>query len=138
MSSPSGPAADALSKPVMELHGSGEGEKNGFCALNFAKRCADAIANRDYLYWAKSLDLNSSTLRSNAAWDGRYCAMNGFLDKDVVALQHDFEGMSAKGKDLCKTKYAKYNIEKITFKDMMSAARYEDPTAPKLDEAELL
>merc|ERR1712178_295120 len=87
---------------------------------------------------AKSLNLNTSATRVNAAWDGRYCKINGFLDANIVSLQHDFEKMQAKAQELCKTKYSKYNIEKLTFGHMTKAARYNDPAAPTLQEAELL
>lgn len=140
MSSAGGPNASILSMPAVKLteaHEDGT-ERNGFCQLNFAKSCVDAVANKDYLYWAKSLDLKSPATRANSKWDGRYCRLNGFLEPSLVALQHDFEGTRAKSRDLCKTKYAKYNIDNITFIDMMSAARYEDESAPTLDEAELL
>lgn len=140
MSSPTGPQADVLKKPVAQLIQTLESgvERNGFCQLNFAKSCADAVANKDYLYWAKSLDLKAPAARENAAWDGRYCRLNGFLDAGMVALQHDFHGTQAKAKELCKTKYSKYNLENITFMDMMSAARYDDKDAPTHAEAELL
>jgi hypothetical protein len=140
MSSPQGPNASTLSAPVMKLTQVGEDgtETNGFCQLNFAKSCVDAVANKDYLYWAKSVDLNSSNTRANAGFDGRYCRINGFLEPGLVALQHDFHATQAKGRELCKTKYAKYNLENISFMDMMSAARYDDATAPTLHEAELL
>merc|ERR1719230_1344018 len=129
-----------MTMPVSKLtQGNPKGvESNAFCELNFAKSCADAIANKDYLYWAKSIDLKASGSRENSAWDGRYCRQNGFLQSDVKALQHDFEATQAKAKDLCKTKYAKYNIHNITFKDMMAAARYDDAAAPSLEDAELL
>merc|ERR1719356_864738 len=142
MSSPSGPTHETLASPVAQLLERGTGaskdEKNGFCQLNFAKSCADAVANKDYLYWAKSLNLNSSAARANAAWDGRYCKINGFLETGIVSLQHDFEKTQAKAQELCKTKYAKYDIQKLTFGHMARAARYDDSTAPTIDEAELL
>jgi hypothetical protein len=140
-SSSTGPSKAALNVAAVSLHeknAAGQVESNGFCELNFAKSCADAVANQDYLYWPKSINLNGSSSRNNAAWDARYCALNGFLEHDVVRLQHDFEGLRDKGKSLCETKYSNYNIEKLSFMDMMGAARYDDETAPKLEEAELL
>jgi hypothetical protein len=140
-SSSSGPTKAVLNTPAVELYQkskSGEVESNGFCELNFAKGCVDAVANQDYLYWPKSINLNSSTSRSNAAWDGRYCNLNGFLEHDIVSLQHDFESLRRKGQSLCKEKYSKYNVDKLSFMDMMAAARYDDEAAPKLEEAELL
>jgi len=140
-SSHTGPTKSSLSVAAVSLHetnDAGEVVSNGFCELNFAKSCADAVANQDYLYWPKSINLNASASRANAAWDARYCALNGFLEHDIVSLQHDFGGLRSKGETLCKTKYSKYNTEKLSFMDMMSAARYDDETAPKLEEAELL
>lgn len=136
-SSPTGPAATDLSKPVVQFMQT-DAQKNGFCELNYAKSCADAIANKDYLYWAKSLDLKDPRLRATAIWDARYCHQNGFLDKDIVALQHDFIGMQAKASELCKTKYAKHGIEKLSFLDMMTLSKYNDPNAPSLQDAEML
>jgi len=148
-SSPTGPAASDLSKPVMailEEAGATRNnsevppghEKSGFCELNFAKSCADAVANRDYMYWAKSLDLRDPRMLATATWDARYCRENGFLEKEVVALQHDFEGLRALGKALCATKYAKYGIDQLSFIDMMTHVNYDDPAAPNQEDAELL
>jgi hypothetical protein len=141
LSSSTGPNATILALPAAEIvrRANSEGrDGNGFCELNFAKSCADAVANKDYLYWPKSMNMNTTKARANAAWDARYCRQNGFLEKDIVMLQHDFEGMRAKGKELCKTKYSKYDIEKLSFMDMMTNARYDDEAAPTLSEAELL
>lgn len=142
MSSSTGPNASILDMPAVQLAQINEKtktiERNGFCQLNFAKSCADAVLNKDYLYWAKSVNLNASLARANAAWDGRYCKINGFLETSIVSLQHDFEKTQAKAQELCKTKYAKHDIQKLTFRHMAKAARYEDPTAPSVDEAELL
>jgi len=33
----------------------GETHTNGFCELNFAKSCVDAVANKDYSYYARAL-----------------------------------------------------------------------------------
>lgn len=138
-SSPKGPAAQHLTTPAVQfLQTGGARDTNGFCELNFAKSCADALANRDYLYWPKSLDLSHSSMRSTAPFDARYCHLNGFLEEDVVALQHDFEGMHGKAKELCETKYAKHGIHMLTFLDMMKKARYEDKNAPSPEEAEQL
>jgi len=140
-SSATGPTKASLSvaaASLSEKSSAGHVVSNGFCELNFAKSCADAISNQDYLYWPKSINLNASTSKASAAWDARYCSLNGFLEHDIVSLQHDFAGLKSKGESLCNTKYSKYKIEQLSFMDMMSAARYEDETAPKLEEAELL
>jgi len=139
-SSPSGVSASDLAAPVVQFLQSDSGARptNGFCELNFAKSCADAVVNEDYLYWAKSLDLGGKALGVNAAWDALYCRLNGFLEGDVVRLQHNFTGMHAKARKLCETKYARHNIEKLTFLDMMTKARYDDPNGPTLEDAEVL
>jgi len=136
-----GPKEEALHIPAIQFstnstqkaHGS-----NGFCELNYAKSCADAIVNKDYLYWAKSMNMKHSLLNDTAAWDARYCHVNGFLDKSITSFQHDFEGMLQKAKELCDSKYAKYGIEKLTFLDMMKSARYDSPNSPTLQDAERL
>lgn len=140
-SSKTGPSADDLALPAVSFLDSGEASgrsTNGFCELNFAKSCVDAVANQDYLYWPKSLDLDHASLRANAPWDARYCHLNGFLEASVVKLQHNFTGMRDAAAELCRTKYAKHDISKLTFLDMMQSARYEDQEGPSLLEAERL
>jgi len=123
-STPTGPSADALTKPAVLLQKGGSG--NGFCELNFAKSCADAIANRDYLYWAKSQDMAAPAMRKSAQWEASYCHSNGFLGADIVALQHNFTGMQARAKQLCATKYVQHDQEKLSFVDMMASANKRD------------
>merc|ERR1740121_2317550 len=84
-STPTGPDMAALTTPVLQLL-SKDKDMNGFCALNYAKACADAIANEDYLYWAKSLDFSSEDLHREVAFNTRYCQLNGFLDSKVTRL----------------------------------------------------
>lgn len=139
-SSPTGPSREDLALPAAAfLQTSGHRTTNGFCELNFAKSCADAIAIKDYLYWPKSLDLANPALRENTAWDGRYCRLNGFLDSKVVALQRNFTGLQHLADELCRTKYAKHGIEKLSFMDMMASSRKADEKdGPSLLEAERL
>jgi hypothetical protein len=120
-SSPKGPKAEDLTAPAASLFKAEH--SNGFCELNFAKSCADAIVNEDYMYWAKSMDMTEASMHDNAQWEAGYCALNGFLKPEIVALQHNFSGMRAKADELCKTKYAVHGIENITFVDMMTWAR---------------
>jgi hypothetical protein len=91
-----------------------------FCALNMQKSCSDAVANEDYLYYAKSIEgiYESSRVRQ---YDWSYCALNGWLDKDLVDLAHsgDFHKMQATAQGMCETKYMKYNWNKITLAQMM-------------------
>merc|ERR1719291_1387049 len=114
MSSKTGPNASILDVPAVQLTQLNVEtkaiERNGFCQLNFAKSCVDAIANKDYLYWAKSVNLKAPGSIENAAWDGRYCRLNGFLNPSLVALQHNFTATQTKAAELCKTKYAKYSL----------------------------
>lgn len=140
-SGPEGPSKESLLMPaasLMERSGDGKRSTNAFCELNYAKSCADAVANWDYLYWAKSLDFTAPEMHGGAVFDARYCHANGFLEEDVVALQHNFTALRDRARGLCETKYAKRGIERLSFVDGMRQARYGDPTAPSLDEAEAL
>lgn len=93
-------------------------ETNAFCELNMQKTCADAIANRDYMYYAKAVDVTGNDKVQK--YDGAYCLLNGWLEKEIVSLAHaqDFEGMKRVANHQCQTKYAKYNWEKITLTKM--------------------
>eukprot|EP00441_Pelagodinium_beii_P038598 CAMPEP_0197634310 /NCGR_PEP_ID=MMETSP1338-20131121/10438_1 /TAXON_ID=43686 ORGANISM="Pelagodinium beii, Strain RCC1491" /NCGR_SAMPLE_ID=MMETSP1338 /ASSEMBLY_ACC=CAM_ASM_000754 /LENGTH=300 /DNA_ID=CAMNT_0043206149 /DNA_START=48 /DNA_END=950 /DNA_ORIENTATION=+ len=132
-SSETGPSADDMALPAVQLYQKGS---NGFCELNFAKSCADAVANKDYLYWPKSLDFAHPSMRSNLRWDARYCQLNGFLERSVVELQHNFTALQEKAQQLCQTKYAAHGTENLTFLDMLQMSNHEDETAPSLIEAE--
>jgi hypothetical protein len=95
---------------------------NAFCELNMQKTCNDAVANKDYMYYAKSVrGLEHSPAKK---YDWNYCQKNGWLEKDLVELAHsgDFEAMRQRGEDDCNGKYMKYNWKKITLGSMM--ARY--------------
>eukprot|EP00930_Biecheleria_cincta_P086479 TRINITY_DN75759_c0_g1_i1.p1 TRINITY_DN75759_c0_g1~~TRINITY_DN75759_c0_g1_i1.p1 ORF type:complete len:324 (-),score=98.46 TRINITY_DN75759_c0_g1_i1:46-1017(-) len=138
-SSPTGPSAEDMARPTVELWQRGSqaaAASNGFCELNFAKSCADAVANKDYLYWPKSLDLNHASLSSNVPWNKRYCQLNGFLEQSVAMLQHNFTAMQQKAQEQCNTKYAKHGIEKLTFLDMLELSKHEDAEKLSLEEAE--
>jgi len=137
-SSASGPSAEAMAIPAVQLwkKGAERNGANGFCALNFAKSCADAVANKDYTYFAKSIDFHNPSLRSNIRWDGRYCRLNGFLEPSVLKLQHNFTALQEHASMLCETKYSKHGIERLTFLDMLELSRQESPDAPSLLEAE--
>eukprot|EP00747_Dinoflagellata_sp_TGD_P127342 gnl/TRDRNA2_/TRDRNA2_174389_c0_seq1.p3 gnl/TRDRNA2_/TRDRNA2_174389_c0~~gnl/TRDRNA2_/TRDRNA2_174389_c0_seq1.p3 ORF type:complete len:154 (+),score=11.41 gnl/TRDRNA2_/TRDRNA2_174389_c0_seq1:591-1052(+) len=89
------------------------------------KICADSIYNKDFLYQAKSI-----TLPRENNFDTWYCLNNGWLEKDIVALQHDFEAMNAKQKHLCETKYAKYDIKSMTFRRMLKAYTCDHSALP--------
>eukprot|EP00933_Yihiella_yeosuensis_P080655 TRINITY_DN94119_c0_g1_i1.p1 TRINITY_DN94119_c0_g1~~TRINITY_DN94119_c0_g1_i1.p1 ORF type:complete len:314 (-),score=69.63 TRINITY_DN94119_c0_g1_i1:116-1057(-) len=134
-SSSTGPSAADMAVPAVELWKSGS-NTNGFCELNFAKSCADAVANKDYLYWPKSIDLKHSSMRANVRWDGKYCQLNGFLQRDVVMLQHNFTAMRDRANELCQTKYTRHGIQGLTFLDMMEKSRHEDQASPSQKEAE--
>ena len=43
-SSATGPSLDVMALPAVQVAG---GKAEGFCALNFAKSCADAVANKE-------------------------------------------------------------------------------------------
>eukprot|EP00913_Durusdinium_trenchii_P000623 g576.t1 len=152
-SSPSGPSLDIMALPAVQLGG---GAAEGFCALNFAKSCADAVANQDYLYFAKGIDFNHPSMSSNVRWDGRYCRLNGFLETQVLQLHRNFTALQQHADELCRTKYAKHGIERLSFLereihtapaakpsatqqiDMLQLSKQEDSNAPSLEEAEMM
>jgi len=75
---------------------------NAWCELNSQKMCADALYNRDFLYQAKAVNYPRFL-----KYDPWYCFHNGWLEPEIVALQHDFEGMEKKSKEMCHSeKYA--------------------------------
>lgn len=67
-----------------------------FCELNIQKMCADALYNKDYLYQAKAINYPRPSKH-----DHYYCLYNGWLEDDVVKLQHSFDGMTAKAAAEC-------------------------------------
>ena len=77
----------------------------GWCELHVQKSCADAICNQDYMLFAKSIMLRElPPLHSGAiSWDQYFCFYNGWLSPEIKALQHNFQGMSAKGRDFCNS-----------------------------------
>jgi len=80
-------------------------ETNAWCELNEQKMCADALFNRDFLYQAKAVDYPKE-----ASYDPIYCLHNGWLEPEVVALQHDFDGMKKKAAETCR--HPKYDFAK--------------------------
>lgn len=135
-STPTGPRYEDLVRPAVAFIDAAR-DTNGFCELNFAKSCVDAVANQDYLYWAKSLDLRHPTMRQHAGRDALYCRVNGFLAPDVVRLQSNFTGMQQKAAELCGTRYAKHNISTLSFLNMTSTWR-SDGEEPSQSDAEVL
>lgn len=135
-SSATGPSLDVMAMPAVQVAGAVKAE--GFCALNFAKSCADAVANKDYLYFAKSIDFNHASMRSNVRWDGRYCLLNGFLETSVVSLQRNFTALQQHAEELCETKYSKHGVDRLSFLDMLQLSKQEDSSAPSLQEAEAM
>ena len=84
-----------------------QNETNAWCELNLEKGCADAVYNKDYLMFAKSVELSKVPIfgYSVNSFDQHYCYYNGWLEPEIRALQHDYEGMTAKGKELCKSEH---------------------------------
>ena len=74
----------------------------GWCELNVQKSCADAVYNKDYMLFAKSI-LVHELAPGVASWDQYFCFYNGWLSSEIKALQHDFQGMYAKGRDFCNS-----------------------------------
>jgi len=71
-------------------------ETNAWCEFNMQKVCADSLYNKDFLYQAKAVDYPR-----NQIYDPWYCHYNGWLAPEVVALQHDFEGLKKKSAEVC-------------------------------------
>ncbi|CAE7221277.1 unnamed protein product, partial [Symbiodinium pilosum] len=80
-------------------------ETNAWCEFNLEKGCADAVYNKDYMMYAKGVELPSAPLfgYSVNSFDQHYCYLNGWLEPEIRALQFDYEGMTAKGQELCKS-----------------------------------
>ena len=80
-------------------------ETNAWCEFNMEKGCADAVYNQDYMMFAKSIELLSMPLLgyAQASFDQHYCYYNGWLEPEIKALQHDYHGMTAKGKEQCNS-----------------------------------
>jgi len=76
---------------------------NGFCQMGWSL-CPDAIANKDYNYYAKGL--YPEWVRANGQKDKEYCGKNGWLKPEFASIVHNFTALQAKGEELCKTKYA--------------------------------
>ena len=66
-------------------------ETNGWCELNFEKGCSDAVYNKDYLYFAKSVRWPNlpNIGYSMSSYDQHFCYYNGWLSAEIRALQHD-------------------------------------------------
>lgn len=75
---------------------------SGFCQTGWSL-CPDAIANRDYMYYAKGLNLACITM--NNGTDKEYCRKNGFLEPEIASIVTSFTAMQARAESLCATKY---------------------------------
>merc|ERR1719499_124349 len=76
---------------------------SGFCQMEWSL-CPDAIANKDYNYYAKGL--GPPWARFAGLIDKEYCGKNGWLKPEIASIVHNFTALQAKGEELCKTKYA--------------------------------
>mmetsp|Transcript_36972 Transcript_36972/g.115070 ORF Transcript_36972/g.115070 Transcript_36972/m.115070 type:complete len:280 (+) Transcript_36972:72-911(+) len=134
------PTALASHLPLSAFSRPGDPSSSAACELNFQKACPDAVLNRDYLYFAKSVDLNPA----QAALDGLYCKGYGFLDPQLVAIAGNFTALRSKGIELCQTKLAKYDWGRITLADFngMTAsitAKYQAlGVGPTVEEAQFV
>jgi len=88
------------------------------CELNYQKACSDAVYNKDYVYFGKSIDLSSA----EAKVDGHFCLQYGFLEPSLVAIADNFTALHMKGVELCRTKFAKYRWDTITFSQFEAVA----------------
>merc|ERR1712050_541601 len=102
----------ALTRPAasyMRPANHSAGYWDGFCQIGWTA-CPDARANRDYLYYAKQVAAPPSTwLRQNGAIDAQYCLNNGWLEPEIRNIVNNFTALQAKGEELCKTKYARFD-----------------------------
>jgi len=84
---------------------------SGFCEMGWSL-CPDAIANKDYMYYAKG---NGPVYaRVSGRSDRLYCGQNGFLKPEIARIVNNFTALQAKGEELCKTKYSFYDTIPIT------------------------
>ena len=56
----------------------------------------------------------------------------------MTQLQRNFTGLQRHAEELCKTKYAKHGIDRLSFLDMLQLSKQEDVNAPSLLEAEIM
>lgn len=113
---------------------------NACCELNMQKPCIDAIENKDYMYYAKGINLNGAP-DAVKHYDGQYCLMNGFLQPEYVRMSHDFQAMQAAAAELCSTKYAReFNISAITLREqqLVYFKSISASDTPSLDVAEFI
>ncbi|CAE7713944.1 unnamed protein product [Symbiodinium pilosum] len=109
-------------------------ETFGWCELNVAKGCADAIYNRDYMLFAKSIQIQPLPIigYKTMSWDFHYCSQNGWLSPEVRALQHNFKGMTAKAKEHCNSDHLVKLGSKgnMTYLDMVEHYLIDLPVIP--------
>jgi hypothetical protein len=87
---------------------------NGFCETNVQKTCADGIANRDWLWQAKSLNLTSGF-----TFDFSYCRHNGWMRKRTREVRACARGGSGGDDVLVRECSARVGTDRA----MLAAAR---------------
>ncbi|CAE7509296.1 unnamed protein product [Symbiodinium natans] len=112
----------------------GQNETFGWCELNVEKGCADAIYNEDYMMFAKSVVIPDvpGLHYKVASWDQYHCFYNGWLSPEIKAMQHDFQGMTAKAQELCESDalVKRGSQGNITMSDMLQRWLHALPGLP--------
>jgi len=110
---------------------------NAWCETNWQKICADSMANRDYLYQAKTLDVPRGS-----TYDFYYCKYNGFLTKEArTAVASGFDELQNFTAAFCSARASEYDIDSITRKSMLEhyvPGLLADPSVPTVDQARFL
>uniref|UniRef100_A0A7R9ZZK1 Uncharacterized protein n=1 Tax=Pyrodinium bahamense TaxID=73915 RepID=A0A7R9ZZK1_9DINO len=149
LSTPLGIPGPLQEMPLTTFARDSDPPTNAYCELNFQKGCSDAVANRDFLYFGKVVDLRSAADRKS---DGSTCLKQGFLQPSLKALAKNFSALQALGRQLCETKFAKYRWKGgITLRDgeevytthrsrsaSEAMAMGLEPDTPSQEEAEFL
>jgi len=93
---------------------------NGFCQSGWSA-CPDAVANKDYSYYWKSL--GPEWVKAAGTIDKAYCAKNGWLTPEYRAMLHNFTALHEKAKEECGTKWNKpeYNIASSSASGVLQA-----------------
>merc|ERR1719277_1876432 len=105
---------------------------NGFCQAGF-NICPDAVANKDYSYYWRSLGPKWVNLGGQV--DKIYCARNGWLKPEFRAIFHNFTALQQKGEEECTSKWSKpeYRMDTLGImgvKDaLMESVKYDAVSA---------
>jgi hypothetical protein len=86
---------------------------NGFCQVEWTL-CPDAVANKDYNYYARGLGMEWVNIAGPV--DKWYCYFNGFLKPEIAQIRNNFTALQVKGEELCSTTFAdeRYMMHNVT------------------------